>query len=105
MAEPDQPSTARMIDHLLGGEHHFPVEVAAALAFEELCAPVFRALRDFLGRAVGAIAGSGVDSFVVFGRWRPTAEGTLPIQVWRPDGPPAEVPDAFYGAVATKPLS
>ncbi|WP_319461288.1 hypothetical protein [Micromonospora sp. RTP1Z1] len=28
MAEPDQPSTARMIDFWLGGEHHFPVDVA-----------------------------------------------------------------------------
>ncbi|WP_446214396.1 hypothetical protein [Micromonospora sp. IBSANI012] len=25
MVEPEQPSTARMIDFWLGGEHHFPV--------------------------------------------------------------------------------
>lgn len=33
MAEPDRSSTARMIDCWLGGEHHHPVDVAAARAF------------------------------------------------------------------------
>ncbi|MEV0726471.1 SAM-dependent methyltransferase [Micromonospora purpureochromogenes] len=58
MAEPEQPSTARMIDFWLDGEHHFPVDVAAARAFEEAygpCAAIFRDLRDFLGRAVGVV--------------------------------------------------
>ncbi|MBM0237360.1 SAM-dependent methyltransferase [Micromonospora sp. ATA32] len=75
MAEPDQPSTARMIDFWLGGEHHYPVDVAAAHAFEAAygpCPPVFRALRAFLGRAVRAIAEAGVDSFLVFGAGVPT---------------------------------
>ncbi|MFI7024769.1 SAM-dependent methyltransferase [Micromonospora sp. NPDC049900] len=75
MVEPDQPSTARMIDFWLGGEHHYPVDVAAARAFEQAygpCAPVFRALRAFLGRAVRAIAATGVDGFLVFGAGVPT---------------------------------
>ncbi len=75
MVEPDQPSTARMIDFWLGGEHHYPVDVAAARAFEQAygpCAPIFRALRAFLGRAVRAIAATGVDSFLVFGAGVPT---------------------------------
>ncbi|MEV6812329.1 SAM-dependent methyltransferase [Micromonospora sp. NPDC051296] len=75
MVEPDQPSTARMIDFWLGGEHHYPVDVAAARAFEQAygpCAPVFRALRAFLGRAVRGIAATGVDSFLVFGAGVPT---------------------------------
>jgi hypothetical protein len=75
MVEPDQPSTARMIDFWLGGEHHFPVDVAAARAFEQAygpCAPVFRELRAFLGRAVRAIVADGVDSFLVFGAGVPT---------------------------------
>ncbi|MEV4766497.1 SAM-dependent methyltransferase [Micromonospora chokoriensis] len=75
MGEPDQPSTARMIDFWLGGEHHFPVDVAAATAFEQAygpCAPVFRELRAFLGRAVRAMAGQGVDGFLVFGAGVPT---------------------------------
>ncbi|MEW2382124.1 SAM-dependent methyltransferase [Micromonospora sp. NPDC047707] len=73
--EPDQPSTARMIDHWLGGEHHFPVDVAAARAFESAygpCAPVFRELRAFLGRAVRSMAAEGVDGFLVFGAGVPT---------------------------------
>lgn len=64
-----------MIDFWLGGEHHFPVDVAAAGAFEQAygpCAPVFRELRAFLGRAVRAMAGQGVDGFLVFGAGVPT---------------------------------
>ncbi|MEU6077854.1 SAM-dependent methyltransferase [Micromonospora sp. NPDC047074] len=75
MVEPDQPSTARMIDFWLGGQHHFPVDVAAARAFEQAygpCAPVFRELRAFLGRAVRAMAAQGLDSFLVFGAGVPT---------------------------------
>lgn len=75
MAEPDQPSIARMIDFWLGGEHHFPVDVAAARAFAQSygpCAEVFRSLRDFLGRAVRSMADAGVESFLVFGAGVPT---------------------------------
>ncbi|MFJ6197919.1 SAM-dependent methyltransferase [Micromonospora sp. NPDC092111] len=75
MAEPQQPSTARMIDHWLGGEHHFPVDVAAARAFEQAygpCAAIFRDLRAFLGRAVRAMVAAGVDGFLVFGAGVPT---------------------------------
>ncbi|MET8911711.1 SAM-dependent methyltransferase [Micromonospora sp. NPDC004551] len=75
MAEPDRPSTARMIDYWLGGVHHHPVDVAAAGAFEGAygpCAAIFRALRDFLGRAVATIADAGVDGFLVFGAGVPT---------------------------------
>ncbi|RKN41386.1 SAM-dependent methyltransferase [Micromonospora endolithica] len=75
MDDPAAPSTARMIDFWLGGEHHFPVDVAAAHAFEGAygpCAPVFRDLRAFLGRAVRAIAAQGVESFLVFGGGVPT---------------------------------
>ncbi|SCG71471.1 SAM-dependent methyltransferase [Micromonospora inositola] len=75
MAEPDQPSTARMIDFWLGGEHHFPADVAAARAFEEAYGPgavIFRSLREFLGRAVRSIADAGVDSFLVFGAGVPS---------------------------------
>ncbi|MFI6783055.1 SAM-dependent methyltransferase [Micromonospora sp. NPDC050276] len=75
MGEPDQPSTARMIDFWLGGHHRFPVDVAAASAFEQAygpCAPVFRELRAFLGRAVRAMVAQGVDGFLVFGAGVPT---------------------------------
>ncbi|ATO13069.1 hypothetical protein CO540_03835 [Micromonospora sp. WMMA2032] len=75
MAQPERPSTARMIDHWLGGRHHRPVDVAAAAAFEAAygpCAAIFRSLRDFLGRAVRAVAADGVDGFLVFGAGVPT---------------------------------
>ncbi|MGV9213432.1 SAM-dependent methyltransferase [Micromonospora sp. RB23] len=75
MGEPDEPSTARMIDFWLGGEHHFDVDVAAATAFEQAygpCAPVFAELRAFLGRAVRAIVEQGVDGFLVFGAGVPS---------------------------------
>ncbi|RKN21358.1 hypothetical protein D7147_11415 [Micromonospora musae] len=75
MVEPDQPSTGRMIDFWLGGDHHFPVDVAAAGAFEQAygpCAQIFRELRAFLGRSVRAIAARGVDGFLVFGAGVPT---------------------------------
>ncbi|MCX4472304.1 SAM-dependent methyltransferase [Micromonospora sp. NBC_01655] len=75
MEEADRPSTARMIDFWLGGEDHFPVDVAAARAFEGAygpCAPLFRELRAFLGRAVRTIAAAGVDGFLVFGAGVPT---------------------------------
>lgn len=64
-----------MIDFWLGGEHHFPVDVAAASAFEQAyrpCAPVFQELRAFLGRAVRAMAEQGMDGFLVFGAGVPT---------------------------------
>ncbi|MCW3843087.1 SAM-dependent methyltransferase [Micromonospora yasonensis] len=79
MAEADQPSTARMIDFWLGGEHHFPVDVAAARAFETAygpCAAIFRSLRDFLGRVVRSIADAGADGFLVFGAGVP-AQGNV----------------------------
>ena len=69
-ADPDGPSTARMIDYWLGGKHHFPVDVAAAKAFEGAYGPgaaIFRSLRAFCGRAVRTIAADGVDRFLVFG--------------------------------------
>jgi len=56
--QPSQPSTARMIDYWLGGYDHFPIDVAAAQAFEQAygpCADIFRSLRAFLGRLPGYI--------------------------------------------------
>jgi hypothetical protein len=75
MTEPDAPSTARMIDYWLGGSDHFPVDVAAAQAFESAygpCAAIFRSLRAFSGRAVRHVAAEGIDRFLVFGAGIPT---------------------------------
>lgn len=38
----------------------------------------------------------------LLGRWTPTAEGIVPVARWHPDGPPEDVPDAFWGGVAVK---
>ncbi|HWH00504.1 MAG TPA: SAM-dependent methyltransferase [Pilimelia sp.] len=73
--QPPAPSTARMIDYWLGGAHHFPVDVAAARAFEEAygpCAHIFRSLRAFLGRAVRLLRAHGVRRYLVFGAGIPT---------------------------------
>lgn len=39
----------------------------------------------------------------LLGRWQPTVDGIVPVAEWRPAGEPDPVPDAFYGAVATRP--
>ncbi|MGW4460981.1 SAM-dependent methyltransferase [Micromonospora sp. NPDC004704] len=72
---PVAPSTARMIDYWLGGRHHYPIDVAAASAFEGAygpCAEIFRSLRAFLGRSVAYVAGQGIENFLVFGAGVPT---------------------------------
>ncbi|WP_405432657.1 SAM-dependent methyltransferase [Micromonospora sp. NBC_00617] len=38
----------------------------------------------------------------LLGRWMPTPDGIVPVHRWRPAGPPADVPDAFYGVLATR---
>jgi hypothetical protein len=68
-----------MIDYWLGGDHHYPIDVAAASAFESAygpCAAIFRSLRAFAGRAVRYIAAQGVDQFLVFGAGVP-AQGNV----------------------------
>jgi S-adenosyl methyltransferase len=79
MTEPQSPSTARMIDYWLGGDHHYPVDAAAARAFESAygpCAEIFRSLRAFSRRAVGYMAAQGVHQFLVFGAGIP-AQGNV----------------------------
>ncbi|NUR69370.1 MAG: hypothetical protein HOU81_00975 [Hamadaea sp.] len=73
--QPSAPSTARMIDFWLGGYDHFPVDIAAAEAFEQAygpCAAIFRSLRAFLGRTVRFVADQGITDFVVFGAGIPS---------------------------------
>jgi O-methyltransferase involved in polyketide biosynthesis len=38
----------------------------------------------------------------LLGNWTLTADGIVPVARWRPDGPPEEVPDAFWGGLASK---
>jgi O-methyltransferase involved in polyketide biosynthesis len=76
MAGLPAPSTARMIDYWLGGGHHHPADIAAADAFEAAygkpCAPIFRSLREFLGRAVRYIDQRGISAYLVLGAGIPT---------------------------------
>jgi hypothetical protein len=72
---PTAPSTARMIDYWLRGRHHYPIDIAAAQAFEGAygpCAAIFRSLRAFLGRTVDHLAAQGIENFLVFGAGVPT---------------------------------
>ncbi|NUO60579.1 MAG: hypothetical protein HOV78_28265 [Hamadaea sp.] len=73
--QPSTPSTARMIDFWLGGYDHFPVDIAAAEAFEQAygpCAAIFRSLRAFMGRTVRFVADQGITDFLVFGAGIPS---------------------------------
>jgi S-adenosyl methyltransferase len=73
--DPQTPSTARMIDYWLGGEHHHPIDVASATAFESAyrpCADIWRSVRAFSGRAVRQATAAGIDQFLVFGGGLPT---------------------------------
>ncbi|HET8658227.1 MAG TPA: SAM-dependent methyltransferase [Micromonosporaceae bacterium] len=75
MAIPENPNTGRIIDYWLGGGHHLPADVDAAKAFERLYPgfpQVFAALREFLGRAVRAVADHGTDQYLVLGAGVPT---------------------------------
>lgn len=72
---PVTPSTARMIDYWLEGTDYFPIDVAAAQAFEAAygpCAHEFRALRGFLARSVSYLHERGLQDFLVFGAGVPT---------------------------------
>ncbi|HZN18916.1 MAG TPA: SAM-dependent methyltransferase [Micromonosporaceae bacterium] len=75
MAIPEDPNTGRIIDYWLGGGHHLPADVNAAKAFELLYPgfpQVFATLREFLGRAVRAVADQGTRQYLVLGSGVPT---------------------------------
>lgn len=75
MTAPEHPNTGRILDYWLGGEHHFPPDVGAAQAFDALYPrfpEVFGTLREFIGRAVRAVADHGIDQFLVLGSGIPT---------------------------------
>lgn len=79
MPEPEAPNTGRILDYWLGGEHHFPADVAAAQAFESIYAgwpALFRVLRDYIGRASRFVHAQGVDQFLVLGAGIP-AQGNV----------------------------
>ncbi|MFI6154951.1 SAM-dependent methyltransferase [Kitasatospora sp. NPDC051170] len=76
---PDVPHPARMYDYYLGGKDNFPADRAAAekaLAANPEFRSTARANRGFLTRAVGFVAGLGLDQFLDIGTGIPTAGNT-----------------------------
>lgn len=73
----ETPSTARMYDYYLGGKHHYPADREAAervlTVFPQL-APILRANRAFLVRAVRHMTESGIRQFLDLGTGLPTQE-------------------------------
>lgn len=68
--DPQRPSGARIYDYYLGGPHHFAADREAAaivLATIPELPAVLRMGRDFLRRAVTAVAEAGVDQFLDLG--------------------------------------
>jgi hypothetical protein len=77
--DPDQPSPARIYDRFLGGTHNFPCDRAVADRATDLMPmipAIARANRQFLRRAVTAVAELGVDQFLDLGSGIPT-EGNV----------------------------
>jgi hypothetical protein len=74
--DPGKPSSARVYDYWLGGEHNFVAdrEVGDAMARLDPWIPAAcRANRAFLGRAVRYVASQGVAQFLDIGSGIPTA--------------------------------
>lgn len=68
-------NSGRIVDCLLGGEHHLPADVEAAntlLALYPGYPQIFREVRDFYGRAARYMNAHGVNRLLVFGAGIPT---------------------------------
>ncbi|MEU6999094.1 SAM-dependent methyltransferase [Nonomuraea sp. NPDC046570] len=75
--DPTIPSVARIYDYYLGGKDNFAADRAAADKIIKLVPnsrEVARDNRDFLGRAVRYLAGSGIRQFLDIGTGLPTQE-------------------------------
>ncbi|MEV0616606.1 SAM-dependent methyltransferase [Nonomuraea sp. NPDC050404] len=75
--DPSVPSVARMYDYLLGGKDNFASDREAAAQIIKLspnAREVAQTNRAFLGRAVHAVAGTGIDQFLDIGTGLPTQE-------------------------------
>ncbi|MEU6721736.1 SAM-dependent methyltransferase [Nonomuraea sp. NPDC046802] len=75
--DPTVPSVARMYDYLLGGKDNFAADRQAAAQIMQLspnAKEVAQANRAFLGRAVRAVAESGIGQFLDIGTGLPTQE-------------------------------
>jgi O-methyltransferase involved in polyketide biosynthesis len=77
--DPSVPSIARVYDYVLGGKDNYAADRAQAersLAHNPLIPVMARENRQFLSRAVGWMAGQGVDQFIDLGCGLPTKPNT-----------------------------
>jgi O-methyltransferase involved in polyketide biosynthesis len=77
--DPTKPNIARVWDYWLGGKDNFAADRELAekmLAVHPVSAQMARENRQFLGRAVGYVAGRGVRQFIDVGAGLPTALNT-----------------------------
>jgi S-adenosyl methyltransferase len=77
--DPTRPSIARVWDYWLGGKDNFAADRELAeklLAIHPPSAQMARENRQFLGRAVGYVAGCGIRQFIDVGPGLPTAVNT-----------------------------
>ena len=77
--DPTKPNIARVWDYWLGGKDNFAADRDLAekmLAVHPVSAQMARENRQFLGRAVGYVAGQGVRQFINVGAGLPTALNT-----------------------------
>lgn len=73
--QPVEPNSGRIVDHWLGGCHHFAVDVATARSFDAVYPQfprVFRVLRQYTARVTRFIRSRGVEQFLVLGAGIPT---------------------------------
>jgi O-methyltransferase involved in polyketide biosynthesis len=93
----DDPTLARALEEL-----YDLVPVGSRLAFD------FDAMELAAYPQALAMMGPGfhmreAENFgALLGRWKLTDDGIVPVARWRPDGPVEQVPDAFWGGLATK---
>jgi hypothetical protein len=76
--DPQHPSASRIYDYFLGGPHNFAADRqagSAALAAMPEMLDVARVNRDFVRRAVTAVAEAGVDQFLDLGSGIPFQDG------------------------------
>jgi len=77
IADASQPNAGRIYDYLLGGNHNFQVDRAAASVLLEI-APLmpgtFKLIRWFLGEAVRRLAAEGFDHMLDFASGLPTID-------------------------------
>ncbi|MFF5228315.1 SAM-dependent methyltransferase [Dactylosporangium sp. NPDC000521] len=94
----DDPTLARALDAM-----HDAVPDGSRLAFD-FDSTELEAFPQALAMMGPGFHMRAPDRFAdLLGRWSTTSDGIVPVALWRPDADPEQVPDAFWGGLATKP--